>query len=183
MQLSVTGRHLAVTDSIRQDITRKLGRLERLLGDSAVSAQVVVSRTAQTAVCEITVHARGDHMLHGISRHARMTTAVSGAVEKVAGQARRLKDRWKTRRRNAVGGRRATADAPAEIAAGAPATAGPRVIRRRLRLPKPMSVDDAILALDSETRSFLVFRSLESESVAVLYRRPDGHFGLLEPEG
>ena len=30
---------------------------------------------------------------------------------------------------------------------------------------------------------FLVFTSASSRTVAVLYRRKDGHYGLIEPEG
>lgn len=180
MKLTLTGRHLTITDAVRQDIDRKLRRLERLLGDAAVSAQVVVERDAGRSVCEITVHARGDHVLRGVGRHARMTTAVAEAADKVARQARRVKDRWKSRRRSAPAPRKAVA---ARAAAAPPADGGGRrVIRSRARLAKPMSVDDAVLALDDAPRPFLVFRQPDAGSLAIVYRRPDGHIGLIEPE-
>jgi len=37
MKLTVTGRHVAVTEAIRTDITKKMGRLHRVLNNSAVS--------------------------------------------------------------------------------------------------------------------------------------------------
>jgi putative sigma-54 modulation protein len=190
MKLTVTGRHVTVPDALRSDIARKLDRLERLLGDSAVSAQVILSLDGKSTVCEVTLHARGDHMLHGVGRHQRMASAVTAAIEKVAKQARRLKDRWKTRRR---AGGKTVAPAPAEApkasrsaAATAKAPRGaaaPRVIRARTRALKPMTVDDAILALADESRPFLVFRQAPSEAVAIIFTRPDGHYGLIEPEG
>jgi len=182
MKLTVTGRRLTLTDATRQDIERKMQRLDRVLNDAAVSAQVVVSQDGRVAVCELTVHARGDHMLHAVGRHARVTTAVTTAVEKVAQQARRVKGRWKTRRRGADGGRVLRPDAAAPEAAPAP-DAEPRIIRSRARLAKPMTLDDAVLALDGERRPFLVFRRPDADGVAILFRRPDGHFGLIEPEG
>ena len=63
MQLTVTGRHLVVSDAVRQQIERKLERIHRLLNDSAVSAQCVIARERNQAVCDLTLHARGDHTL------------------------------------------------------------------------------------------------------------------------
>ena len=99
MRLTVTGRHVAIALATRQDISRKLHRLERVLNDSAVSAQCVIARERASHVCELTVHARGDHVLHGVGRHARLPAAVGAAADKVGRQAKRLVDRWKTRRK------------------------------------------------------------------------------------
>jgi ribosomal subunit interface protein len=99
LKLTVTGRHLAIAETNRQLIRRKMRRLERVLNDSAVSAQCVVARERELHVCEVTLHARGDHTLHGVARHARLPAAITGAVDKVSRQAQRLADRWKTRRK------------------------------------------------------------------------------------
>ena len=104
MRLSVTGRHLVITDGARRQIGAKLRRLERLLDDSAVSAQCVVWQERQRFVCDVTVHARGDHRLTGRGRSARLPPAVTAAIAKVSMQARRVKDRWHTRRRAARAG-------------------------------------------------------------------------------
>ena len=116
MTLTVTGRHLTVTETTRADITRKLQRLHRVLNDSAVSAQCILARERQVFVCELTLHARGDHMLHAVGRHARLPAAVTSAVEKVSQQAHKLSDRWKTRRRSGTSriGSAATAARTAE---------------------------------------------------------------------
>ena len=178
MKLLVTGRQITITDTIRQDIDRRLKRFARVLGDSAVSAQCVVARERGQHIVEITLHARGDHMLHGVGRHAILATAVAAAVEKVGAQAVKLADRWKTRRKT---GRRVAAGAPVEPTDGAERPAA-RVIRSRAAPVRPMSLDDAVLALSTGDRSFFVFRHDASNAVAVIYRRPDGHFGLIEPE-
>ncbi len=178
MKLLVTGRQVTVTDAIRQDIDRKISRLARVLNDSAVSAQCVVARERGRFVAELTVHARGDHMLHGVGRHTVLGTAVGTAVDKVAQQAAKLADRWKTRRKT---GPRREAPADGETAAAQPEAAAFRVIRSRQAPVRPMSLDDAVLALSAGDRPFFVFRHDASNAVAVLYRRPDGHFGLIEP--
>ena len=179
MKLFVTGRQVTVTDAIRQEIDKRHARLARVLNDSAVSAQYIVARERGRFVAELTVHARGDHMLHGVGRHTVLGTAVGAAVDKVAQQAAKLADRWKTRRKD---GRRR--EAPVESLAAAPGPEAPasRVIRARQPPVRPMSLDDAVLALSAGDRPFFVFRHDASNAVAVLYRRPDGHFGLIEPE-
>jgi len=51
------------------------------------------------------------------------------------------------------------------------------------RIPiKPLTVDEAVGALDLKRRGVVVFRNLETERVNVLYRREDGNLGLIEPE-
>lgn len=177
MKLLVTGRRMTVSDATRTRIDRKLHRLDRLLGDSAVSAQCIVEREKNAYLCELTVHARGDHMLHANARHARLESAVTAVAQKVGQQAQRLKDRWKTRRRS--GTRRQVAVPAPEPA---PAAAGPRVIRSRARPLKPLTVDDAVLALQAGTQAFVVFRHADTGAIAIVHRRPDGHVGLIEPE-
>jgi putative sigma-54 modulation protein len=176
MKLTVTGRRLAVTETIRQQIDRKVRRLERLLQHRAVSAQCIVAEERQRRVCELTVHVAGGQPLHGLGRDARLMTAVGQAVEKVAQQASRLTDRQRTRRRSARGIDLVPfAESPAAVER-------PRVIRASSGAVKPMTLDDAVLALESSDRSFLVFRLATSERMALLFRRDDGHFGLVEPE-
>jgi putative sigma-54 modulation protein len=147
----------------------------------------VIAQERQQFVFELTVHARGDHTLHAVARHARLTSAVVAAVEKVGQQAHRLSDRWKTRRRPRHATRAAALGAePLDGARGGALDAAPgkpRVVRTRSQVMKPMSLDDALLTMSGGSQNFLVFRNADSDSVAILYRRPDGDFGLIEPEG
>jgi putative sigma-54 modulation protein len=180
LRLVVTGRHLTVSDTARQDIERRLRPLERLLDDSAVSAQCVVSRERQMYLCEVTVHARGDHMLHGVGRGSRLPIAATAAIAKVEQQAHKLKDRWKKRRRAGSTATETARSVKVEQPVGSDG-AGPRVIRARPAEFKPMTLEDATLHLADGGRAFVVFRQASSDTVAILYRRPDGHFGLIEP--
>lgn len=177
MTLTVTGRHVELSAAVRQQLAKKIGRLDRLLNDNAISAQCIVTKERQLFVCEVTLHARGDHMMVGIGRHARVTAAAGAAVDKVAQQAKRLKDRWTTRRRRAV--RPDTVATPVELETPRNEAAA-RVIKSRQYAVKPLSIEDATLALTSSSQPFLVFRQIPTDAVAVLYRRPDGNFGLID---
>lgn len=176
MQLTVTGRHVDVSDATRQLIERKLARIGRLLNDSAVSAQCVIGRERSQAVCELTVHARGDHMLVGIGKSARLPTAIGAAAEKVLQQAQKLTGKWKARRR---AGRREQPPLTIERPAVQPRQ---RVVRSRRYAVRSMTIDDAVLALERAEQPFVVFRRASSDAVAVVFRRPDGHVGLIDTE-
>ena len=59
MRLELTGRHVEITPAIRTLVDRKLSRLTRLLNDSLVSAQIVLTREKYRHLTEISVHLRG----------------------------------------------------------------------------------------------------------------------------
>jgi ribosomal subunit interface protein len=99
MKLVVTGRQLTIAARMRLLIQGRLRRLDRLLGEAAVSAQCVMTEERGRVACDLTVHMRGDHMLHAIGRDAAQLRAVTVAADRVAKQALRIKGRWKTRRR------------------------------------------------------------------------------------
>ena len=101
MKTTVTGRHVEVTDELRELIDRKLDKLERLLNDSAVSAQVILSREHASYAAEIVLHARGDHILRGEGESTTWPRAIGVATDKVDQQAHTLKGKWESRRRRA----------------------------------------------------------------------------------
>jgi putative sigma-54 modulation protein len=57
-----------------------------------------------------------------------------------------------------------------------------RIIRARRYAVKPMSVDEAALEVGGGDAAFLVFRNAATDTINVLFRRPDGNLGLIEPE-
>lgn len=181
MRVSLTGRHIDITPGLRQLVTRRLGKLERLLNHHIVSAHVVVHQEKFRHESELTLHMRGDHVLRGRGVAETWAASLSGAVSKVEQQAAKVKGKWESRKkRSASVGRTAAETAVAGIDEEEP-VAGPRVVRMRRYPVKPMSVDDAALEVGDTTNAFVVFRDAESEGVAILYRRPDGHLGLIEP--
>jgi putative sigma-54 modulation protein len=205
MRLALTGRHVDVTPSLRQLVTRRLAKLERLLNDSALSTQVVLTIEKRHHNTEITVHARGDNFITGKGSGDSWTQSVAAAIEKVMQQALKVKDKWVTRKRGVPGGKgvvngRASLPAPrltraalegvdgAAIAnAGGDArAAAARVATVRVRptkyAVKPMTLEDAAVRIENAREPFVVFRHVETERITILYHRPDGRLGLIDPE-
>ncbi len=188
MRLELTGRHVSITPALRKLVEQRIARLTRLLNDSIVSVQVVVTREKARHHVEMTLHARGDHFLHGEASGPDVSLALGAAAEKVAHQAQTLKSRWTEGKRKGVSAARPASAAPRPEHAGRrPArTAGGdgtvRIIRARRMAVKPMSIEDAALELVAGKDALVVFRNAVNDAVTVLFRRPDGHIGLIEPD-
>jgi putative sigma-54 modulation protein len=179
MRLELTGHHVEITPPLRQLVERKMAKFERMLNSAALSAQVICKSEKYRRLIDVTIHARADHMLHGQGQGATWQAALKQASEKVEKQARDLKERWKERKRHAVGARKLAA---AEVTGIAPGEVPPRVIRAASYAVPELSVDDAAHRLNDSSDGFLVFRNGDTEQVNVIYRRKDGRFGLIEPE-
>ncbi len=105
MRVELTGRHVDVTPPLRRIVDGGIRKLERLLNDSAVSAQIVLTREKNRLQVEITLHVRDEKFLHAVGSSATWGTALSQAVDKIAQQARRIKGKWQDRKRHGHAGR------------------------------------------------------------------------------
>jgi putative sigma-54 modulation protein len=111
-------------------------------------------------------------------------SAIDLAIDKLEHQAQKLHER----RRHHKGGANARAVEPSAVtasvlAAGRRGPGGAPEVIRTQRLPaKPMSVEEAVAQLSATSDEFLVFTNASNERIAVLYRRKDGNYGLIEPE-
>src|SRR5687767_422169 len=190
MRLELTGRHVAITPTVRKAVERQLARLGRLLNDNIVSVQVVISREKTRHHVEMTLHARGEHFLHGAATGKDVAAALAAAAEKLDHQAQKLKSKWTERKRQGVSPAKAAAprreDAgralASAIASGDGEVAPVRIVRTRRYAVKPMSVDEAALEVGSDRGAFIVFRNAHTDLVNVLFRRPDGNLGLIEAD-
>jgi putative sigma-54 modulation protein len=199
MRLSLTGRQIDVPPSLRQLVTRRLERLERVFNDTLISAAVVLSRERHLHQAELILRARGDHTLSAVGAGATWTVAVGEAADKVATQAAKLKGKWKTRKRRNGDRREVRAGAAnvrvangveASPPAGLAGKASGDVVRvtrvagvRKTRYAvKPMDLDDAVVRFRAAAEPFLLFWSVETERLALLFERPDGRLGLIDPE-
>jgi putative sigma-54 modulation protein len=174
---------------MRKSVERRLAALGRLLNDNIVSIQVVVSRQKSRTHVDLTLHARGDHFLHGAATGRDLPAALGAATEKVEHQAQKLKSKWTERKRQGVSAAKAGSAVPRperarrEFAASSPGDDGMlRIVRARRYAVKPMSIDEAALEVAEGRDAFLVFRNATTDTINVLFRRPDGNLGLIEPE-
>jgi len=59
----------------------------------------------------------------------------------------------------------------------------PEIIRSHSFSVKPMSVEEAVMQMDLLNKDFLAFTDDTSGEMNVVYRRKDGNYGLIVPQG
>jgi putative sigma-54 modulation protein len=174
MKIEFTGRQTEVPAELRRLAESKLQKVGKLL-PAVTRAHVILSADKHRQVAEVSVHTRQlDLSAVEVTTNPRLSLA--GAIDKLLRQAQR--QRAKRRERKGASSPR-LAVPPAE---GGGDRGVVRVVRTRRSAVKPMSLDEAALELDARGDSVLVFRDAATERVSVLFRRKDGHLGLVEPE-
>ena len=174
MQLSVKGRNLEITPAIRAYAEEKLSRLTRYL-ENIVSMHVVLSVNKHRQITEVTLRVR-DLTIRAEDESDDLYSSIDLVAEKLERQILRYKERIMAHAaRGGNRGGRAVALAPT-------GEEEPKVVKTKRFAVKPATVDEAILQMNLLGHNFYVFRNAATEEVNVIYRRRDGHYGLIEPE-
>lgn len=174
MKINFTGRHADITPDIKKFCEKRVKNLERLLGTS-IEADLILSVEKYRKRVEINVKSKRMTMNAAEETHDLLSSLYSafGNIEK-----RLKKEREKLRERKRRKNREKEVF-PLTVEAEKQRR---RVIRSDDYSLKPMSLEEAIMQLGLNKKDIFVFRRLGSEKWAVLYRRKDGHYSLVEPE-
>jgi putative sigma-54 modulation protein len=176
----VKGKNVEVPDRVRQYAERKFARLERLLDDRSDAIVELTNEAHRSAadshIADVTLVIDGK-TLKSHAAGASYQAALDVVVDKVERQAIDFKEKPRVRSRPAEEKRllRGIADGTAD-----PARERQIVKTKRFAI-EPMFEEDAAIAMDDLGHDFYLFVNAETERLAVLYRRKDGHYGLIEP--
>ena len=175
MQTSVTFKNLDSSDTLRSYVQEKLDRFDRLL-DNPAEANVVLSVEKFRHMAEINIS--GDRLtINGKEETIDMYSAIDMVLDKLEKQIKKSKQKIRDRR---SGGKALNKDFLAEET-NLPEEESERQIKIKNIEYKPMHVEEAALQMDLLDDNFLVFTNARSDQVNVLYRRKDGHYGLIQP--
>ena len=193
MNIIVAGRNIEISDALRARVTEKVGRLANHF-DQVHKAQAwlrVEPHPGRNQVAEVTLWADGV-VLRGEEASEDMYAAIDLVADKLDKQISKFRGKLIKRRRTLAGRRKQQAAAAAEAAlrqepteASAPEEPGTlvRISRRKRFEMKPMTPEDAAIQMELLGHDFYMFRNAETLETNVVYRRADGEYGLIEPEG
>ena len=175
MQTSVTFKNLDSSDTLKSYVQDKLDRFDRLL-DNPAEANVVLSVEKFRHMAEINII--GDRLtIIGKEETIDMYSAIDMVLDKLEKQIKKSKEKIRERR---SGAKARNKDMLAEEI-NLPEEELERQIKIKNIEYKPMHVEEAVLQMDLLKDNFLVFTNARSDLVNVLYRRKDGHYGLIQP--
>ena len=173
MKFVYASKDMAVSESLKSRVEKKLGKLERYFREEPeASIRFKVQKGARNIV-EITVNAAGT-ILRAEESSNDMYLSIDHAVDKLESQIRRHRTKLEKRIR----------EAELEPIAEMPVYEEQSydIVRVKKFSIKPMGIEDAITQMELLGHDFFLFMNEEDENMNVLYRRNDGSYGLLQPD-
>jgi ribosomal subunit interface protein len=195
VDISVTGRHLTVSDRFRAHIEEKLAKITQLEPRTR-RVEVLISHEPnrrQAKVCdkvEITCYAKGP-VVRAEACEEDKYAALDVAIDKLMERLRRQHDRRQVHRGRRTPESVAAATArivpPAEQATQAseddepdgPFGDSPVEVREKIHRSSPMSLADALREMELVGHDFYLFHDLETDRASVVYRRRGWSYGVL----
>jgi len=171
MDVSARGQNIAVTDALQSYLETKLHKLERFPEVGDAQARLEVDGDAH--VVEVTVAVAG-RTLRAEAASKDMYASIDQVSDRLLHQMNRFHDRAVAHHApNGKAERRAEATGPLAR----------EVVRVKEFPAKPMGLDEAVLNLEFVDHDFYAFRDEATGDVCVVYRRKEGGYGLLVPQG
>jgi putative sigma-54 modulation protein len=183
MRTIVKGKNFEVPEAVRTYAERKLGRLERLLDDRSdvtVELSVEQHRSDQDShIVDVTLVIDGQ-TLRSSAEAATHRAGIDIVLDRI--ERRAVDHRQTSRVRRSTETVRAGARETAEGAGSRDADdRRSRILKVKRFNIEPMFEEDAVARMEELGHSFFVFVNAENERVAILYRRTEGGYGLIEP--
>jgi putative sigma-54 modulation protein len=175
MKISVTFRNVDGEDWQKQYVEERIEKLKKYI-DNPVDARVVLSVEKFRNTAEINLLADGLN-IYSTEEDKDMHLAIDKAIEKIERQLKKRKEKVRVYKNGSSRSGKPGEETPPEEADEAPDA---KVTEIRKVVLKPMSIEDAVLEMETSKNRFVIYRDMATEEVRVIYRRDDGRFTLME---
>lgn len=179
MKVQIYGKNITVTPAIAEKIENKLSLLEKyfIIDESAV-ANVVVRVYPTKQKIEVTIPTKFA-VLRAEVTHDDLYAAIDLVVDKLEDQIRRQKTRLQRKNKEKLA--MAFIEESEEVFDEYDES-DDELVRTKTITPETMELDEAIMRMEMLNHSFFIYKDAETEEVAVVYKRHDGGYGLIETE-
>lgn len=174
MKFNIRGSKLEVTDAIKNYIESKLSRLNKYFENpDEFTANVLIKTSGIYQVVEITIPIK-KAILRTEENNKDLYAAIDFATDKLERQIRKNKTRLqhKSNKENINVFLDFDVDDDEQIEEV--------IVKRKTIDMKPMSEDEAILQMNLIGHEFFIFKNADTDNEAVLYKRKDGNYGIIE---
>lgn len=176
MKINIIGRQLNVYEDTKAMIEEKLSKLDKYFGEEA-SATVTLTHKRNFSTLEITIKASNTLFRSEVDADT-FRDALDKSIDNIERQIRKNKTKLRKKLREGI-----VPDADITAAAVAEEPEESDIIIRTKKFEyTPMSPEEAIMQMNLLGHTFFVFNDSASEKTCVVYKRKDGHYGLIEPE-
>lgn len=186
MQITVKGKQIDLTDSLKHYVNEKMSKIPRYF-DHIISAEVCLSLERNWHVAEVTVFGEGFDM-RGEEKSKDMYNSIDRVIEKLERQLK--KQKGKVGVRHSARGPSAPLPPSEEAEESDRKAAGvsqddaslyaPRVEQVHSFYARSLSIEEAIKEMESSGYEFYAFFNEDRRRVNVVFKRKKG-YGLLDP--
>ena len=193
IQVNVTGRHVSITESMKEHVLDKLAKLERFT-NRIIDVQVTMDVIKLDHIVDVVI--KFDHFK--ISAHATsedMYRSIDKAVTKLGRIIRKYKQRLQSHQAKGLSSvdmkvnvlRRDPLDElndkieEENLKEAEEAFRPHEIVSEEVRPLKVLTNDEAVMKMDFSRDPFLIFRSEEDQKIKVIYRRRDDNYGIIDP--
>ena len=182
MKFVFTDKKVSLPNSIHTYAEKKVGKLDRFFKEDATAAITFSVEKERLNRVEITIRSSGT-IFRVSESTSDMHASIDAAVTTLERQIRKNKTRLERRLRQGAF-ERVMEEEVSSFAPEEPEEGEYRIVRSKTFPIKPMTREEAILQMNLLGHSFFAFKDEESGGAfAVVYRRYDGDYGLIEDEG
>ena len=183
MKLTVNGKNVEVTEWVEEYIEKKINKVQRMLPSlDEVRAELNESKARSDDdryTFQLTCWA-DRQILRAEESTSDIFASIDAAIEKITRQIERVEGRRKKRRRTSVAMNTDAAMAATALVDLDEQEEG-RIKRRKKFVLQPMDEDEALEQMELLGHDFFLFYNPEEDNINLIYRRRDGHYGLLQP--
>lgn len=177
MNIQYNFKNFDASDHVKEYAASRFGKLEKYVPESDESElQVNLSVDKHRQMAEVIFSADNVH-ISAYEESQDMYATIDLVLDKLEAQLRKMREKMKSRRRSMRDGARMDVISFSEE----DGTRTQTIVESDQFVPKPMSVEESAMQLDSLNYEFLVFRNADTERINVIYRRKNNDFGLIDP--
>ncbi|MDO4605594.1 MAG: ribosome-associated translation inhibitor RaiA [Helcococcus sp.] len=177
MRIEYVGKNITIRDNFKEDVEKKLSRLDRYFDDD-VEARATFSSYGNFKTVEVTIWLKKGTILRAEETTDDMLSSVDRVIDALDKQIRKYKTKLQTRKTGESIRFEEVPHDETTIQEGAKE----KVVKYKKIGLKPMFIEDAIMQMNLLNHDFFVYEDAETSKIAVVYKRKDGDFGVIEQE-
>jgi len=188
MKLSVKGKQIDVGDALRTHVKEQLQDIvTKFFGDSPLEATVTFSRDAHMFRADIDVHAARGILVQSNASADQAYPAFDEALSRLSARLRRHKTKLRQHHHELKREEVESLIANSFVLHGGEEDSGeemgdnPTVVAEMTTKVEALTVGEAVMRLDLGDLPALLFRNRSHGGLNMIYRRPDGNIGWVDP--
>lgn len=185
MKFQFVGQHMDLTDTLKNYAKKRVGKLEKFFPDrpdQEIDARVKLRVENERQLADLQLNGDGE-FFEGSASSPDMYASIDQAVDKLGRQLRRYHEKLTNHRKtNNKDSKKEIASKVFRLDGDDSDESEPQIKRRKTYTAKPMTVEEAVLQMNSLDYDFFVFTNQVTNDVNVVYKREDGDYGLIEAE-